>query len=107
MPLSPPEIALGHRRGSGRGCQYGIRDIFGGLRIDPPTPAPAGARAGRHPGATLAPPRQDGCATVATDGGITLGELAEVRGVSKDAARRLVKAGKVAAHQTAGSYGPA
>lgn len=41
------------------------------------------------------------------DGGSSLGELAEARGISKDAARRLVKAGKVPAHQTVGGHGPA
>jgi hypothetical protein len=44
---------------------------------------------------------------VADDGGISLGELAEQRSISKDAARRLVKAGRVSAHQVAGSHGPA
>jgi len=44
---------------------------------------------------------------VADDGGLTLGELAVQRSISKDAARRLVKAGKIAAHQTNGSHGPA
>lgn len=44
---------------------------------------------------------------MADDGGISLGELAEQRTISKDAARRLVKAGKVAAHQVTGDHGPA
>jgi hypothetical protein len=43
---------------------------------------------------------------VAEDGGISLGELAEQRSISKDAARRLVNAGKVPAHQTASTHGP-
>jgi len=40
------------------------------------------------------------------DGGISLSTLAELRGISKDAARRRVKAGKVSAHQVAGAHGP-
>jgi hypothetical protein len=44
---------------------------------------------------------------VAEDGGISLGELAEQRSISKDAARRLVKAGTVPAHRPAGTHGPA
>jgi hypothetical protein len=39
-------------------------------------------------------------------GGLTITEFAELRGISKDAARRLVPAGKVVAHQTAGTHGP-
>ena len=39
-------------------------------------------------------------------GGLSLAALAEQRGISKDAARRLVKAGKVSAHQVAGIHGP-
>ena len=38
--------------------------------------------------------------------GLSLGEFAEQRGISKDAARRLVKAGKVQAHRVAGVHGP-
>jgi len=38
-------------------------------------------------------------------GGITIAELAELRGVSKDAARRLVRTGKVVAHQAPGTHG--
>lgn len=42
---------------------------------------------------------------MADDGGITLAALAELRGVSKDAARRLVRSGKVSAHQIPGAHG--
>jgi hypothetical protein len=43
---------------------------------------------------------------VAEDGGLSLSELAEQRGISNDAARRLVKAGKVPAHQVTSDHGP-
>ena len=42
---------------------------------------------------------------MADDGGLSPGDLAEQRGISKDEGRRLVKAGKVPAHQTSGIHG--
>lgn len=47
-----------------------------------------------------------GSATPAPACGITLAALAEQRGISKDAARRLVRTGKVQAHRVAGAHGP-
>jgi hypothetical protein len=47
----------------------------------------------------------NGSATPAPGCGVSLSALAEQRGISKDVARRLVKAGKVSAHQTAGTHG--
>jgi hypothetical protein len=39
--------------------------------------------------------------------GLTIVALAAARGISKDAARRLLRAGKLSAHRTLGPYGPA
>ena len=50
--------------------------------------------------------QSNGSAAVATPCGVTLAGLAEQRGISKDAARRLVKAGKIEGHRVEGAHGP-
>jgi hypothetical protein len=47
-----------------------------------------------------------GSAAPAPGCGVSLATLASERGISKDAARRLVKAGKVSAHRVPGAHGP-
>jgi len=65
------------------------------------------------PGATLGdedgtPSAPQGGATLGDcGGGLTIAALATARGISKDAARRLLRAGKLHAHRTLGPYGPA
>jgi hypothetical protein len=49
----------------------------------------------------------DGGATPAPDSGVTLAEAAGALGISKDAARRRLRAGRLAGHQAFGPHGPA
>src|SRR5215211_2385217 len=65
-------------------------------RADPPTPAPAGARAGHPPGRTLAPVMVDSSVRFQPS---TLPEAARILGVSESTVRRLVKAGKLEAER--------
>src|SRR4051794_3196686 len=81
------------------------------LRSERLAPITAGRRPARsgeslaYPGAMVETPGapQGDCG----GGGMTIASYAAARGISKDAARCLLRAGKLGAHRTLGPYGPA